>query len=94
VLTLSWTLCSTAALVCARGDPQTAALLCAADEALVDEHGFERNPWLDETTYVVRDALGDRFDDVWTSGADLGLDTAVELAIGALDASADDAHRS
>jgi hypothetical protein len=83
-LTLSTTLAIAAAFVLERGDAPTAARLCAADAALLDEHGFEPDPELGETTAAARDSLGDRFDDTWESGTRLDLDAAVELALTAL----------
>jgi len=43
-LTLLWTLALSGAVVLARGDARTAALLCAADEALLRAHGVEADP--------------------------------------------------
>jgi hypothetical protein len=91
VLTLSWTLPIAAALVLARGDPYTAARLCAVEEALLREHGFDLDPaksqLLRDTVTAVRSALGNGFDEAWAAGADLDLDAAVDLALRALDES-------
>jgi len=93
VLTLSWTLAIAAALVLARGDPCAAARLCAADETLRRLHGFElelaEGQLLGDTIAGVRSTLGDGFDEAWVSGADLDLDAAVSVALGALDDSRD-----
>jgi hypothetical protein len=90
-LTLSWTLTIAAALVLARGDPYAAARLCAADEALRRLHGLEleqdEGQPLGDTVVAVRSALGPGFDEAWAAGADLDLDAAVDLALGALDES-------
>jgi predicted ATPase/class 3 adenylate cyclase len=90
-LTLSWTLTIAAALVLARGDPYTAARLCAADEALRRLHGFEleqdEGQPLGDTVVAVRSALGPGFDEAWAAGADLDLDAAVDRALRALDES-------
>ena len=85
-LTLSWVLSLAAALVLAGGDAETAARLCAANDALCRDHGFEPDPRLGETTNAVRTALGDRFDEAWARGATLDLASTVELAVGALSA--------
>ena len=85
-LTLSWTLAMAGAVVLARGDARTAALLCAADEALLRAHGIEADPLLGETAQVVRATLGDEVDGLWVTGGNLDLDSAAELAIGALSA--------
>ena len=85
-LTLSWVLSLAAALVLAGGDPETAARLCAANDVLCKDHGFEPEPRLGETTDAVRSALGGRFDEAWASGANLDLASTVELAVGALSA--------
>jgi hypothetical protein len=92
ILTLSWTLPIAAALVLARGDPHTAACLCAADEALLRVHGFDLDPaaegqLLGDTVTAVRSALGDDFEVAWAAGADLDVDAAVDLALSALDES-------
>jgi predicted ATPase/class 3 adenylate cyclase/Flp pilus assembly protein TadD len=76
-------------VVLARGDPVRSAQLCAAAGALSNAHGFQldeddRRP-LDDTVRAARKALGDRFEDAWETGADLGLAAAVELALEALD---------
>ena len=88
VLTLSWTLALAAAVVLARGDPRAAARLCAAVEALCRAHGFEfglaEGQPLGDTVTAVRRTLGGGFDEAWEAGADLDLDAAVELALGAL----------
>ncbi len=83
-LTLSWVLSLAAALVLAGGDTETAARLCAANDVLCKDHGFEPDPRLGETTSAVRSALGDRFDEAWAGGATLDLASAVELAVQAL----------
>ncbi len=85
-LTLLWTLALSGAVVLARGDARTAALLCAADEALLRAHGVEADPALGETEQVVRATLGDEVHELWLTGGSLDLDAAVELAIGALSA--------
>jgi predicted ATPase/class 3 adenylate cyclase len=91
VLTLSWTLPIAAALVLARGDPYTAARLCAADEELRRVHSFDleltERRELDYTVKAVRDALGPGFEDAWAAGAALDLDATVDLALRTLDAS-------
>jgi predicted ATPase/class 3 adenylate cyclase len=88
-LTLSWTLTLAAALVLAHGDAYTAARLCAADEALRRQHGFEleldEGQLLGDTVSAVRSELRDRVEEAWAAGADLDLDAAVELALRALD---------
>ena len=85
-LTLLWTLALSGAVVLARGDARTAALLCAADEALLRAHGVEADPALGETEQVVRATLGDEVHELWLTGGSLDLDAAVDLAIGALSA--------
>ena len=83
-LTLSWTLALAGALVLARGDSRTAALLCAADDALLKAHGIEPDPHLAETEQVVRSTLGDELDDLWAAGRNLDLTAAVDVALDAL----------
>jgi hypothetical protein len=85
-LTLSSTLGTAAALVLARGDPHAAARLCAADEALRSVHGFELDQaeGLSDTVTALQSALGDDLEEAWAAGADLDLDAAVDLALGAL----------
>jgi predicted ATPase len=87
-LTLSSTLGTAAALVLARGDPHAAARLCAADEALRSVHGFEldqaEGQLLSDTVTALQSALGDDLEEAWAAGADLDLDAAVDLALGAL----------
>jgi len=87
-LTLSWTLAIAAALLLTRGEPYVAARLCSADEALRRAHGFElelsEGQLLGDTVTALRSALGDGLDEVWAAGADLDLDAAVDLALGAL----------
>jgi hypothetical protein len=88
-LTLSWTLEIAAALLLARGNADTAARLCSADEVLRRVHGFSpdlsEGQVLGDTVTALRSALGDGFDEAWAAGADLDLDAAVDLALGALD---------
>jgi predicted ATPase/class 3 adenylate cyclase len=87
-LTLSTTLPIAASVVLESGDPHTAARLCAADEALRRAHGFDleldEGQLLGDTVSAVRSALATGFDEAWAAGADLDLDAAVELALGAL----------
>ena len=83
-LSLSWVLSLAAALVLAGGDAETAARLCAANDVLCKDHGFEPYLRLGETTNAVRSALGGRFEEAWAGGATLDLASTVELAIGAL----------
>ena len=87
-LTLSWTLAIAAALLLTRGDPYVAARLCSADEVLRRVHGFElelsEGQLLGDTVTALRSALGDGLDEAWAAGADLDLDAAVDLALGAL----------
>jgi predicted ATPase/class 3 adenylate cyclase len=85
-LSLSSTLSVAAALALARGDPEAAARICAADEALLAEHGFEADPRLGETMQAVHDVLGERFDEICVGARNLDLASAVELAVDALDA--------
>jgi tetratricopeptide (TPR) repeat protein len=87
-LTLSSTLAVAAVLVASLGDTHTAVRLCAADESLRNLHGFDldladRN-MLKASLAAAQARLGDSFDDAWAAGADLDLDAAVELALGAL----------
>jgi predicted ATPase len=83
------TLATAAAVVLARGDALTSTQLCAASEALHSAHGFGLDPddprLLDDTVPAARVALGERFEDAWTTGAELELAAAVELALEALD---------
>ena len=85
VLSLAEALSIAAATVLARGDPQTAARLCAADDALCSAHGFDPASMLDATARAAREAMNDGFDEVWAAGANLDLEAAVELAFSALD---------
>lgn len=75
----------------ARGDPYTAARLCAADEELRRAHSFDLDPSerqeLDDTLKAVRNALGPAFEEAWAAGAGLDLDGTVDLALRALDVS-------
>jgi Tfp pilus assembly protein PilF len=84
-LSLSSTLSGAAALVLARGDPEAAARLCAADEELLTEHGFETDQRLGETMQAAHDVLGERFDEIYGGARNLDLASAVELAVDALD---------
>jgi predicted ATPase len=83
------TLATAAAVVLARGDALTSTQLCAATEALHSAHGFGLDPddprLLDDTVPAAQVALGQRFEDAWTNGAELELAAAVELALKALD---------
>jgi non-specific serine/threonine protein kinase len=87
-LTLSSTLVIAAALLLTRGDPHVAARLCSADEVLRRVHGFDlglsEGQLLGDTVTALRSALGDGLDEAWAAGADLDLDAAVDLALGAL----------
>jgi predicted ATPase len=87
--TLVHSLVVAAATVLARGDARTAALLCAADEASCQAHGFELEPLerklLDETVDAVQRSLGDGAEVAWASGVELDLDAAVVIALSALD---------
>jgi predicted ATPase/class 3 adenylate cyclase len=82
---LAHVLTTAAAVILARGRAGDAARLCAADEALCARHGFQTEPAeravLTETIADARRRLGDEFEDVWATGAQLDLATAVELAI-------------
>jgi Tfp pilus assembly protein PilF len=75
-------------VVLARGDAVRSAQLCAAAGALSNTHGFELDPddrrLMDEAVPVVRQALGDRFEDAWATGEELELPAAVDLALVAL----------
>jgi hypothetical protein len=85
-LSLSWALWRAAALVFVGGDAETAARLCSAIDALSKDRGYEQDPRLGETTNAARSALGDRFEEAWARGATLDLASAVDLAVGALNA--------
>ena len=69
----------------ARGDPEAAARLCAADEALLAEHGFEADPRLGQTMQAVHEVMGERFDEICVGARNLDLASAVELAVDALE---------
>jgi predicted ATPase/class 3 adenylate cyclase len=89
-LSLSSTLSVAAALIYALGDPETAARLCAADEALLAEHSVEADPQLAETMQAVRETLRERFDEIYVEARNLDLASAVELAVGALNSDRSD----
>jgi predicted ATPase/class 3 adenylate cyclase len=88
-LTLSASLVVAGAVVRARGDPRTAARLCAADEALLSVHGIDLAAidaaLLDDTVRAVRRSLGEEFDEAWAAGTNLDVDAAVALALDSLD---------
>ena len=87
--TLVHSLVVAAATALARGDETTCARLCAADETLCEAHGFEleqmERELFDETVTAVRRSLDERAGAEWAIGSELDLDTAVELALRALD---------
>jgi predicted ATPase/class 3 adenylate cyclase len=72
-----------------RGDADRSAALAAAAEAVGASHGIEfdqdERRILDETMAVLREELGEHFEDAWRTGGELDLDAAVELALRALD---------
>jgi tetratricopeptide (TPR) repeat protein len=86
--TLAHTLPVVAAAVWARGDPNAAVMLAAADDALCRAHRFELDSFeremADETTEATRRVLGDEFEQVWQAGTKLDVEAAVELALSSL----------
>ena len=83
--TVAHTLPVVVAAACVSGDPHTAVMLAAADDALCSAHRFELNPLerelLEESTQAARRALGDTFEEAWQSGTELDVSAAVELAL-------------
>jgi tetratricopeptide (TPR) repeat protein len=81
-------LATAGAIILARGDADTSARLCGEAQALCEKHGFDLGPLYrrlsDETISVLRDVLGDRFEDARAAGAELELPAALELALRAL----------
>jgi hypothetical protein len=86
--TLAHTLPVVAAAVWARGDPNAAVMLAAADDALCRAHRFELDSFeremAGETTEATRRVLGDEFEQVWQAGTKLDVEAAVELALSSL----------
>jgi non-specific serine/threonine protein kinase len=76
-------------VVFALGDADTAARVCSAITTLCRQHGFRLDPTeqegVDRTVDAARRDLGPAFEEAWRAGADLELEGAVKLALGALD---------
>jgi predicted ATPase len=86
--TLAETLAIAADVLAARGEASTATLLYGCCDAVRAAHGLsywtsERDS-IEQRAAAARDALGDRFDDTWSRGAELELSAAVARALEAL----------
>jgi predicted ATPase/class 3 adenylate cyclase len=85
---LAHMLATAAATMLALGRAKEAAQVCAADETLCKQHGFElealEQALLAETIDAARRALGEGFDEQWENGMRLDLGQALELALSAI----------
>jgi len=72
----------------AHGDWHGAVTLAAACDAVCRGHRFElgslEREMADRSTQAAREVLGDEFDEVWRTGADVDVGAAVELALTSL----------
>jgi predicted ATPase/class 3 adenylate cyclase len=86
--TVAHTLAVVAAALGTRGDPHAAVMLAAAEDSLCKAHRFELNAlerqMVDASTQAARRVLGDKFEHVWQTGAELDAGAAVELALATL----------
>jgi hypothetical protein len=83
---IAMTLARLATLAVRQGEPERAALLCGAAEALREAIGSNLatvvQSALEEDLPALRGALGDGVQAAWARGRDLALDEAIALALG------------
>ena len=84
-LGLSAVLYQAAAIVLSEGETYDATRLLAANDRLMRETGFASGetdfPALGDVVGKARELLGRRFEDAWTAGSRLDLDSALHLAL-------------